>query len=410
MAGQKRRIRLLAVESKPRLAVVSTHPIQYNAPLFRELASRGRVVPKVFYTWDPDTTGRFDREFGQAITWDLPLLEGYDHAFPENRSRCPGSHRYSGIINPTLERDILDWKPDAVLVYGWKFQSHLTLMRRLNGRVPVWFRGDSHLLDEQGGLRTWGRRLCLKWVYRHVDHAFYCGQHNRAYFKAHNLRDDQLSFMPHAVDNGRFGGNDSELQEQAAATRNATGFDDDRIVVAFVGKFIRKKNPLLLIEAAQLLDREECRHLQLLFVGAGELEQELHATIPVLADIKIRMLPFQNQSSLPMIYRIGDLLALPSQGPGETWGLAVNEAMASGRGVIVSDKVGCSPDLVEEGVTGFGFEHGRADRLAEVLRRVITLRRAGLLELGKVAQTHIGDWSHTTASRILEEKLCLSEN
>ncbi|MGY8719389.1 MAG: hypothetical protein ACKVI3_16580 [Verrucomicrobiia bacterium] len=70
----------------------------------------------MFYTWDPDTTGRFDREFGQAITWDLPLLEGYDHAFPENRSRCPGSHRYSGIINPTLERDILDWKPDAVLV------------------------------------------------------------------------------------------------------------------------------------------------------------------------------------------------------------------------------------------------------------------------------------------------------
>lgn len=400
----------MAARHSPRLAVVSTHPIQYNAPLFKELASRGRVIPKVFYTWNPDINGRFDREFGQAIKWDLPLLDGYESTFLENHSREPGSHHYGGINNPTLEREVMDWKPDAVLVYGWKFRSHLRLMRRLKGRVPIWFRGDSHLLDEKGGIRTWGRRLCLKFVYRYVDRAFYCGQNNREYFKVHNLRDDQLTFMPHAVDNERFAGIDSHLQAQAAEMRKAYGYDESRIVVEFVGKFIPKKNPHLLIEAAKILDVEERKQLDFLFVGAGELERSLLAGFAALHGMKIRIVPFQNQAVMPTIYRIGDLLALPSQGPGETWGLVVNEAMACGRGVIVSDRVGCAPDLIKEGVTGFQFTHGRADQLAEVFRRAIRLRRSGLLELGELARDHIRHWSHTAACSSLEEELCQNES
>jgi len=64
--------------------------------------------------------------------------------------------------------------------------------------------------------------------------------------------------------------------------------------------------------------------------------------------VRFRVLPFQNQSRMPVVYRLGDLLVLPSA-YGETWGLAVNEAVACGRPVLVSDRVGCAADVVEPG-------------------------------------------------------------
>ncbi len=60
---------------------------------------------------------------------------------------------------------------------------------------------------------------------------------------------------------------------------------------------------------------------------------------------------------MPILYRLGNVFCLPSKGPGETWGLAVNEAMASSRPVIVSNKVGCAADLVSEGANGYLFNY-----------------------------------------------------
>ncbi|HXD78262.1 MAG TPA: glycosyltransferase, partial [Puia sp.] len=45
-------------------------------------------------------------------------------------------------------------------------------------------------------------------------------------------------------------------------------------------------------------------------------------------------------------------------GPGETWGLGVNEAMASGCAILMSDKAGGAADLVAEGVNGIRFDPG----------------------------------------------------
>jgi hypothetical protein len=109
-----------------RLAIISTHPIQYNAPSFRLLALDGRVQLKVFYTWEQSRSGgKFDPGFGKNIEWDIPLLEGYDHTFIRNTAADPGPHHFYGMVNPTLNQEVADWKPDAVLVYGWNFSSHL---------------------------------------------------------------------------------------------------------------------------------------------------------------------------------------------------------------------------------------------------------------------------------------------
>ncbi len=130
-----------------RLAIITTHPIQYNAPFFRALAQSGKVALNVFYTWDKGSGQKHDPGFGQKIEWDIPLLEGYEYTFVKNTAKKPGSHDFWGIQNPTLIDELKDYQPDAILVYGWSFCSHLQAICYFKGKVPVWFRGDSTLLD-----------------------------------------------------------------------------------------------------------------------------------------------------------------------------------------------------------------------------------------------------------------------
>ena len=111
-----------------RLAIISTHPIQYNAPLFHVLAQTPGVDLKVFYTWSQAQQSVSDKEFGRKIVWDIPLLEGYDYEFIENVSNKP-KQQFRGLVNPGLIPAIENWHPDAVLVFGWNFSSHFKAMR-----------------------------------------------------------------------------------------------------------------------------------------------------------------------------------------------------------------------------------------------------------------------------------------
>ena len=137
-----------------KLAIITTHPVQYNAPLFRLLTERNNIKIKVFYTWSQTASGvKFDPGFGKTIEWDIPLLDGYEYNFVENISAKPGSHHYKGINNPTLIKEIKEWNADSLLVYGWNFKSHLKALCFFKNKIPVLFRGDSTLLDEKPGLK-----------------------------------------------------------------------------------------------------------------------------------------------------------------------------------------------------------------------------------------------------------------
>jgi hypothetical protein len=81
-----------------RLAIITTHPIQYYAPLFKQLAQE--VQLKVFYSWGAHSVAKNDPGFGKTIEWDIPLLDGYQYAFENNVAKDPGSHHFRGIINP----------------------------------------------------------------------------------------------------------------------------------------------------------------------------------------------------------------------------------------------------------------------------------------------------------------------
>ena len=321
-----------------KLAIITSHPIQYNAPLFALLAKEDKIDLKVFYTWGVDSIKeKYDPDFQQVIQWDIPLLEGYQYQFLENTSKNPGSNHFKGIINPNLNQEIEKWGADIVWLWGWAFDSHLKALRYFKGKKEVWFRGDSTLLDEPKGfnLKKILRRVFLTWVYRYIDKAFYVGTHNKAYFVKHGLKETQLVYAPHAIDNDRFADPTGEYSKKAKEIRTKLGVSENKKLLLFVGKFEPNKN---LISLVKLLNDKE---INLLLVGNGPQEKELKE----IASRNIYFLPFQNQTMLPIIYQMGDALILYSKS--ETWGLVLNEALACGIPIIATKSCGAAADLTK---------------------------------------------------------------
>jgi glycosyltransferase involved in cell wall biosynthesis len=376
-----------------RLAIVSTHPIQYYAPVFRALAGSANVMPRVFFTWSQAESGPvFDPGFGAAFEWDIPLRDGYDHVFVPNIAGDPRPSHFRGIRNPSLIDEITEWGADAVLVYGWNLHSHLIAMRHFKGRIPVLFRGDSTLLDSSTRIRRLARAVWLRWVYSKVDVAISVGQNNRDYYLWSGVRPERIAFAPHSVDTERFQELRSDDAGRVDQRRDELGIRGDAVAILFAAKFLPKKDPMLLLDA--FISLQPRAHL--IFVGNGELETAMRERARGLRNV--RFLPFQNQGDMPLIYRVGDVYVLPSRGPGETWGLALNEAMASGRAVIAGSRVGGARDLVEPGATGWVFESGDREDLARVLGTAVSLGREGLRRMGEDAQKKSSSWSTQAAA------------
>ena len=347
-----------------RLAIVTTHPIQYNAPWFKLLAAEPGLSIKVFYTWEQSQKNeKYDPGFGKVIGWDIPLLEGYDYTFVKNIAPQPGSHHFKGIDNPTLISEIEQWGADSVLVFGWPFKSHLACLRHFKGKIPVLFRGDSTLLDEQQGVKKLLRRMFLRYVYRHIDYALYVGTNNKAYFRAHGLKEKQLCHVPHAIDNDRFSQSDDKYTIEADTWRAGLQLADDNFVLLFAGKLEAKKDPGFMLQLAKALPAQYYRFI---IAGNGPMEQQLKEA--AVHDKRIIFIDFQNQQQMPVLYRMAHVFILPSKGPGETWGLAINEAMACGRPVVSTTLTGGAIDLINS--NGIIIEPGDIKTAADYITQL----------------------------------------
>lgn len=371
-----------------RLAIITTHPIQYNAPLFQLLAKEDNLQIKIFYTWSQSETGmKYDPGFGKNIEWDIPLLEGYDYEFIKNISKTPGTTHFKGIDNPSLIEKILQWKPQAILVFGWAFKSHLAVMRYFKGKIPILFRGDSTLLNEHVGIKKLVRRVFLKWVYKHIDYALCVGTNNKNYFLAHGIQKKQLVFAPHAIDNNRFSENAEVYQDEANKWRINLNIKQTDFVVLFAGKLEAKKDPSIILDVA---DEIEDENIKFLLIGNGQMENDLKKR--AMNNKKIVFLDFQNQKKMPIVYRIADVVVLPSKGPGETWGLAINEAMACGRAVIASDKCGGAIDLIQNGENGFIFKACSVVALKDIIKNMM-VEKDKIKNMGFASINIIKKWS-----------------
>jgi glycosyltransferase involved in cell wall biosynthesis len=207
--------------------------------------------------------------------------------------------------------------------------------------------------------------------------------------------------MPYAVDNSWF------AQRAAAMDPNKLRAElqltSGRPVILFASKLQTRKHADHLLEAyARLCANARNPLPYLLIVGDGEERARLEARARELALEGVRFLGFRNQSELPALFALADVFVLPSRH--EPWGLIVNEAMASGCAVIVSDEVGAHADLVTDGVEGFVFPVGDIDALTSALASVLSSPEQ-TQRMRQAAKARIASWDFEADVRGLRQAL-----
>ena len=333
-----------------RLGIVTTHPIQYHSPFFRALASAQDVALQVFYCYTPTGQQQADAGFGVRFDWDVPLLEGYSYTF---------------LSKELTIRDVITKNRfDAVMVNGWSYAEAIqTILRCWATRTPVMIRSDSHLHTPRNPIKSVIKYLPYRAFITKVDACLAVGRWSRDYYAHYGAEPERVFEVPHVIDLDRF---DSEIKRfipERKALRTYWELADDAVVFLFAGKFIDKKRPADFVRAISQAASRDPR-IQALMVGDGELREKCEALAQSLR-APVKFAGFLNQSEITKAYTAADAMVLPSDG-GETWGMVVNEAMFSGLPCLVSDKVGCGPDLIRHD-TGAVFRLGDDKQLAALL-------------------------------------------
>ncbi len=392
-----------SINRPARLAVLTSHPIQYQAPLYRLLAAQPDIDLTVFYCSDHGLKPYFDAGFGQAVQWDVPLTEGYHSIFLRNLSPKPDVSRFWGVLNPGIAPALLRGRYDALLVQGWMRSSFwLGMAAAWLGGVPVIMRGESNLLRPVKGWKAIAKRMLLKSLFRRTAAFLAIGKYNREFYRHYGVEGEQILTAPYAVDNELFQKSAAIHLRQRDELRREMGIPQDCVVILFTGKLCDSKRPLDLLEAFSRIPPE--LHAGLLYVGDGELRPQIETRIREQNLRNVFLAGFQNQTQLPKFYAVADAFVLPST-HAETWGLVVNEAMCTGLPVIVSDQVGSAGDLVREGYNGYTFEMGDVVELSNKLTHLVRDREARE-KMGAASRQLISRWSFAEDVEAVRE--CLS--
>lgn len=353
------------------LVAFATHPVQYHAPVFREVQRLGLPVT-VIYGSDFSIAGYRDGEFGTEFSWDVDLLSGYSSVFL-GRVAHGGATSASSVRARGASTQLRRLNPSAVLLsgYGSAFDRG-AIARTVSGGVPRLFRAETTDHAVQRTLwRGATRDTALRFFYARCDALLYVGQRSLAHFQRLGVADAKLHFAPYCVDTTAFA-TAADAARERAVVRQALNIPDESVVLLFSGKLVPRKGPDVLLSAVQTLDAATRARLAVVFLGDGEMRESLAAKF---ADFSVRFVGFKNQREISAYYNCADALVLPSRSA-ETWGLVVNEALHHGLPCIVSDAVGCAPDLVQSGETGEIFTRDDVGDLARAIHRTLSWIRA----------------------------------
>jgi glycosyltransferase involved in cell wall biosynthesis len=361
-----------------KIAIVATHPIQYHVPWYIALSEISNHAVKVYYACQPDDR-RQGVGFDQPFSWDIPMYDGYEWQLLDNKKKNPGVADFfaSSIRNMTdvLRRD----KPDVLILTGWQ---GLPLMQALwSGirlRIPRVIRGES------SGLKS--RKLKARLVHRLLLSQFNAflviGSANHDFYARYGIPESKLFSCPYFVENNRLYDQAQLHRVKRESLRRSWGIPHDAICYLYVGKLDRKKRVLDQLAALKVAQSQNPK-LHLLVVGTGELMQRARE-FTAQNDLPVSFTGFLNQTEITSAYVAADCLIMSSDYD-ETWGLVVNEAMVCGLPAIVSDRVGCGPDLVRSGITGERYEFGAVNALSHSMLSMAE-SRVRMTEMGDCAR------------------------
>lgn len=388
------------------LVVFDSHPVQYRVPIWRAIEAQFPGNLHVVYATDCSLRDHIDTGFDRAITWDDPMLKGYNSTILNCEHGKPLTG-WNSLTGEGIVDCIHELKPSAILLTGINYRYDLIALLQAKFRgIPVWLRCEN---QDKALIRSTTKSILrsalYRAVYKNINKFFFIGNLNKQHYLKHGVTIDKLVRAPYGTIDRFTNFSNSEKTKIRITARNKYNIKPSAFVVGFSGKFIEKKNPEILFSMLNFLPKNLRSNLCLYFLGSGPLETLLQKQ----ADIVYKefgttcVFPgFANQSELVPHYLAMDTLVLPSRRMGETWGLVANEAMQAGCSVIVSDAVGCGDDF--NVLSRFKvFKEGDASQLAKAVEKVSQYSRDY-----NWASVELTDYSiEATANALIKELIAL---
>jgi glycosyltransferase involved in cell wall biosynthesis len=344
-----------------RVAILASHVIQYQAPFFRLLAEQPELDVTVLFCSTDGARSYRDAEMQTTFRWDLDLLGGYRHRFLRNFGFGEG---YTRLINPGVVPALLFHRYDAVIFFlGWGTITSLLGLAacRMKG-TPIFLFGDSSFPPPVRGLASRLRASMLRTIFRWTERFLVSGVLNADYYRHYGADPSRFHLVPWAIDNARFAEAHCFAPGEREAMRARFGIRDEQLAIVFSAKFLPRKDPMTLLRAVDAMQHRD--RAAVIFLGHGELRDEMQR-FATERNLNVHFAGFINQTDLPKHYAMSDVFVLPSlDDPRAT---VVNEAMASGLPVIITDRCGPAGDIVQHGENGFVFTAGDVTTLAQQL-------------------------------------------
>ena len=279
-------------------------------------------------------------------------------------------------------------RPQVVFVPGWASAGALAALGwcRRNG-VPAIVMSASQAIDHPR--RGWRERV-KGWILRQGSAAFVGGSPHRAYAIALGMEPGRIRMGYDAVDNDHFASGADQARQEAGALLAERGLNGPFVLTST--RFIAKKNLPRLIEAFAMAREGQAVPWSLVILGDGPLRPEIERRIRESGLEGAVILPgFLQYPDLPAWFGLAGFFVLASTS--EQWGLVVNEAMAAGLPVLVSDRCGSAEDLVIAGRTGFTFDPLDTPALAQLMRRMMAMPDDEREAMGAAARERVADFS-----------------
>lgn len=328
---------------RPRVAVVTNIIPDYRYPVFASLLERGE------FDWRMILTLPLERSCEVARA-HLPLQHSStQHVWLSTRRANSGAVQSEPLPVPLrLYRDLLDWRPDAIIAGEWGLRSMICLAaaRRLGIPLLIW---SEDIVSSAVG-RTSLQRMVRRVLAKRVDAVLGWGEPAAAYARSIGAAAQAVHCVPQAADN--------EFWTDAARTidrdreRRRLGIQGRAFV--FVGRLIQRKGAQNFIDAWSRLASDLHPHAMAIIVGTGEMEQQLRETVVANGLTNVVFAGFQGGMDLARYYAAADFLVLPSLE--DVWGFAANEALCFGRPVLGSCFAGSTQGLVTPAGVGEAFD------------------------------------------------------
>ncbi len=388
-----------------KIIFINTHPIQYFAPLYAYCNKEGLRVD-AWYCSDESIRGEKDVQFGHAVKWDIPLLEGYVFRFFKNYSWKPSIHSgFLGLINIGMIKALFKEPKSVIIVHGWGYLTLLLVIvfGKFAGHT-ICLRSETPYKQEKlhSSLKLLLRKLFLKqFMFRFINKFLFVGKQNAQFYRYYGVENKNLIFVPYAVDNKRFDFDYQKLKFEREDLKEKLNIPAQNFVILYSGKYIPKKRPLDLLKAFDMMNNNA--EASLVMIGEGELRGQMQQCIRENNIENVTLTGFINQSFISSYYAVGDVFVMCSQ-EGETWGLSINEAMNFELPIIASNMVGCTDDLVIENETGYTYKCGNINELSFILNK-LSIGKELRKRLGKNSKERIDQYSYKVIKNNLQTLL-----